>query len=100
MDDDNSYLVPCTLVPVGPRAWPYPPDARWAEPDIARAAEIMRHVYENRVEAQERGARARRDLATRHTLERTADFIVDRLDQIHGADVANALRAKPVVPPA
>jgi glycosyltransferase involved in cell wall biosynthesis len=88
MDEDNSYLVPYELVPVGAGADPYPADAVWADPDLTRAAALMRHVFEDRGEARKRGARARRDLMRRHSLERTADFIVERLDEVHGRTAA------------
>ena len=51
MNKTNGFLVPYKLVPVGPGNDPYPPEARWAEPDIQAAAELMRHVFGDREEA-------------------------------------------------
>jgi hypothetical protein len=45
----------------------------------------MRHVFENQDEARARGARARRDIVTRHGVERTAEFISRRLDEIRSS---------------
>jgi len=47
MTSENSLLIPYELVAVGPGAEPYPPDARWAEPDIHAAAQAMRAVFED-----------------------------------------------------
>lgn len=82
MDDENSYLVPYTLTGVPPGCDPYPQEARWAEPDLERAAALMRHVFEHRDEARERGDRARHDIATRYSRKRTAEFVMRRLDEI------------------
>lgn len=67
MTDENSYLVDHRWTTVGSGAHPYPPDARWAEPDISHAARLMREVFENQDEARRRGARARRDMEERHS---------------------------------
>ena len=48
MDDDNSLLVDCEVVPVRGTIPPYTvPGARWAEPSIDHAAELMRRVYDD-----------------------------------------------------
>jgi glycosyltransferase involved in cell wall biosynthesis len=82
MDEDNSYLVPYTLTSVPTGCDPYPAGARWADPDVDHAAAVMRHVFEKQDEARARGARARRDIVTRHGVERTAEFISRRLGEV------------------
>jgi glycosyltransferase involved in cell wall biosynthesis len=62
MTPENSYAIDCTLVPLGRKYGPYPPDALWAEPDIAHAAHLIRKVVEHRDEAAARGARAQADV--------------------------------------
>jgi glycosyltransferase involved in cell wall biosynthesis len=79
MDEHNSYLVPYSLTTVPTGCDPYPAGARWADPDVDRAAALMRHVFENRDEAQARGERARADIVSRHGVERTAEFVTSRL---------------------
>jgi glycosyltransferase involved in cell wall biosynthesis len=79
MDERNSYLVPYTLTTVPPGCDPYPAGARWADPDVDRAAALMRHVFENRDEARARGERARADIVTAHGVEHTAEFVITRL---------------------
>lgn len=80
MNDANSYLVPYTLQPIGPGSEPYPPEARWAEPDIAVAAALMREVYEKRGSAAAKGEQARTDLIRFHSAAARADFIKERVE--------------------
>jgi glycosyltransferase involved in cell wall biosynthesis/SAM-dependent methyltransferase len=82
MTDENSYLVAHTMSSVPAGVEPYPTDAHWAEPDLAHAADIMRHVYENPEEARERGVRAQRDIRERQSPERLGAFIGRRIAEI------------------
>ncbi len=82
MNEDNSFLCNYRLVPVGPGHTPYPAGARWAEPDTAHAAELMKRVYQNREEARERGARAQADIRKNHSPEVTARFLKERFEAI------------------
>jgi glycosyltransferase involved in cell wall biosynthesis len=82
MTDANSFLCGYRLRRVGPGAAPYPPDARWADPSIAEAAELMRFVCENPEEARRRGKRGRLDLCARHDPQIVAAFIKSRLSQL------------------
>ncbi|HEV8580090.1 MAG TPA: glycosyltransferase [Thermoanaerobaculia bacterium] len=65
-NESNSFLVPARLTEVGDGAAPYPPRSRWAEPDVAAAAERMARVYADRGGAAAVGARALADIATLH----------------------------------
>ncbi len=58
----NSYLVDWTPTLVGPDCEMYPPDGRWAEPDLDHAAELMRRVWERPDEARAKAQRARGDI--------------------------------------
>jgi glycosyltransferase involved in cell wall biosynthesis len=62
MNDNNSFLVPFeyTTVPQGVPA--YPAGARWAEPDVDVAAEVMRRLAADPTLGMDVGARARRDI--------------------------------------
>jgi glycosyltransferase involved in cell wall biosynthesis len=82
MDDENSYLVPHGTATVPENTLPYPAGAVWAEPDSGEAARLMRHVYENQVEARERGERGRQTILTNHSLDRTAAFLRERLARV------------------
>jgi len=65
-NESNSFPVPARLVEVGDGAPPYPPDTRWADPDVSAAAEQMTRVYTERDGAAAIGARARADIETLH----------------------------------
>jgi hypothetical protein len=47
MEGGRAFAVPYTLVPVNGfgRVFGNIPNARWAEPDVAKAAEILRHLH-------------------------------------------------------
>ena len=67
MTPDNSYLVDYKLVELV-RDWgPYKTGWTWAEPDVDHAVHLMREVYEQRSEAQARGARAANDIRSRYS---------------------------------
>jgi glycosyltransferase involved in cell wall biosynthesis len=83
MDGDNSYLVPFAPTQVPSGCSPYPAGALWADPDLDEAAALLRHVYEQQLEATERGSRARNDILTRHTVRRTGEFIACRFAEIY-----------------
>jgi glycosyltransferase involved in cell wall biosynthesis len=59
MNESNSYPVRYREVETHLHDGPFPRGSRWAEPDVAHAAELMRLVYENRDESAARGTRGR-----------------------------------------
>jgi glycosyltransferase involved in cell wall biosynthesis len=69
MTDDNAVLVPYRLVPVGVGHWPYPMTAKWASPDEAFAGRALRDLWFHQGHRGRLGARAARDLATKHSVE-------------------------------
>lgn len=69
MTDDNAVLVPYRLVPVGVGHWPYPMTAKWASPDEAFAGRALRDLWFHQGRRDRLGARAARDLATKHGVE-------------------------------
>jgi len=82
MTDANSFLCGYELREVGPRSSPYPADARWADPDLDEAAQLMRFVYEHPDEARRRGQQARSDLNNAHNPRVAGKFIKGRLSQL------------------
>ncbi len=82
MSDDTAYLVRYRLEPIPEGVDPYPAAGEWAEPDVEHAAGLMRHVYEHREEALEKGRRAREDLLQRHSVTVRAELIGRRLAEI------------------
>jgi SAM-dependent methyltransferase/glycosyltransferase involved in cell wall biosynthesis len=80
MTADTSYLVPWApgKVPIG--CSPYRAGARWAEPDLDAAAQIMRKVYNNPLLAAEIGRRAKPHVLADHGLDTRASFVLERFD--------------------
>ena len=58
MNDDVAFLVDATPVVIGEGVDPYPPDARWADPDVEHAARLMRQVFTDRAASTRVGRRA------------------------------------------
>jgi glycosyltransferase involved in cell wall biosynthesis len=79
MTAENSYLVRCERVPCTEDAPPYRKGSIWGEPDVNHAAEQMRRVYENRSEAQAKGARAKQELKELLSLDAYARRVSERL---------------------
>ncbi|HEX8049994.1 MAG TPA: methyltransferase domain-containing protein, partial [Solirubrobacterales bacterium] len=96
MTEENSYLVPYELTAIGPDANPYPADKEWAEPDVERAAALMREVYENPEEAAARGRRAAADIRRNHSPQAAAEAIKARIE--HGRRGRLAGRFQPPSP--
>jgi glycosyltransferase involved in cell wall biosynthesis len=82
MDDDNSFLVPFvyTEVPKGTPA--YPAGLRWADPDVAEAADLMRRLAADPAVGVRIGARARRDILERWTVDRVGSLMRARLQEV------------------
>jgi glycosyltransferase involved in cell wall biosynthesis len=82
MNDESTYLVDCKLVPVGDGAYPYAPDAVWAEPDVEHAAALMRHVFSDQQQARKRGQLARRQVLERHAPAVAGEIMERRLELV------------------
>ncbi len=86
MDDDNSLLVDCEVVPVRGSVPPYTiPGARWAEPNVAQAAGLMRRVYDDPPFRAALGLRARRDAERSMSAEAAGRRFAGRVAEIHRA---------------
>jgi glycosyltransferase involved in cell wall biosynthesis len=84
MHTGNAFLVPYRLVKIGPGCDPYPASARWADPHLDVASALLREVFDDRREAAARALRAREEMATRHSVQRSARFVANRLAAIRG----------------
>jgi len=80
MREDTAYLVDYDLVPVGPGNDPYPPDSRWAQPNLDHAAALMRRVVERPGEARERGRRAAASVRTAFSVETRSAALARMID--------------------
>jgi glycosyltransferase involved in cell wall biosynthesis len=95
MDEENSFLVRHTLTELSEDVGPYPAGSSWADPDLAHAAELMRRVVEQPDEARARAERGRSTIADRHALERTAEFLDQRVPLLYVRGHERGLVAKP-----
>jgi len=86
LKEDNSYLLDYQLTPVGGMTWSpyYRSDQYWCEPNMKQAIDTMRHVYNNRDEAKEKGQRAREYVTENFSWDKVGDIIVERLQAIDG----------------
>jgi hypothetical protein len=74
--------VDCEPVEVGFGHSPYAASDHWAEPNLDQAAELMRHVFENRGEALDRAAQAAAEIRSEHSPEAVAGRMDERLTQV------------------
>ena len=80
MNDENSCLVDCELVPVGKGEYLYDDEPfHWAQPDVDQAADCMRHLVDD-ADFRRRIAQAgQQTIRTRFTRAATAALIRERL---------------------
>jgi glycosyltransferase involved in cell wall biosynthesis len=79
MTSENSYLAKYKLIEIDRDYHPYLKGFVWADPDLDHAAELMRHVYENREEAKNIGRKAREDVLRLLHPRIVGDLIKQRL---------------------
>jgi glycosyltransferase involved in cell wall biosynthesis/GT2 family glycosyltransferase len=80
-NESNSFPVPARIVEIGDDAPPYPSHSRWADPDVAAAAEQMARVYADPSGAAAVGARARADIEALHGPSARGPLLRRLLDQ-------------------
>lgn len=78
MDADNCGLIPCRLIPVGSDPI-YPATAKWADPDMDSATDLLREAFANRERTIAMGLRARDHALETFSVARAADWIMSRL---------------------
>ena len=83
MNASNSVLVPYDLVSVGEDAYPYQSDSFWAQPDISFAANALRELSDDSERRMRIGNKARQDVTSEFTMEKTSDFVLTRVKQLH-----------------
>jgi glycosyltransferase involved in cell wall biosynthesis len=82
MSDETAYLVDYRLVPVGRNAYLHGEGAQWAEPDVAHAAQLMRHVFSERKEAVARAQAGQRLLNLRHSTAAVSENFRRRIHEL------------------
>src|SRR5262249_50473768 len=61
----------------------------WAEPDRDALTATLRHIYENRAEAEAVGRRAAEDIAAKHTWVHAAQAVAERLEALTSGGMPN-----------
>ena len=85
MNANNAYPLRVErLVPAEAKC-PYYKGFKWAQPCYEDLRRLMRHVYEHRAEAREKGARASLDAHANWTWDRSGARILERLRTIGSA---------------
>ncbi|HXP89748.1 MAG TPA: glycosyltransferase [Fibrobacteria bacterium] len=102
LNEDNAWLAsPRDLVPVGENACrenPYlSPDHRWADPDPAEVAQLLRRAASNIVERERKGIQARFEATTRWNPENTSSTIAARGRALLGLPEPASTRTFPPV---
>ena len=92
MTTENSCLVDYQLVPVGEGEYLHHASQRWAEPNVAHAAEQMRRVVEDSEFAARIGAQAALDIRDRLSPQETAQRIIHRLEGLACSGLADTAR--------
>ena len=85
MNDENSFLVDCDVVPVSDDAvdeLPHFCGHCWAEPSVTHLRQQLRRVYEERTEGKMRGGAARQTVAERYVRARVGRLILDRWSRL------------------
>jgi glycosyltransferase involved in cell wall biosynthesis len=88
MRPTNSYLVPYEMTNVGPGCEHYPPEARWAEPDVSSAAAALREIAGDVGVARERGLTAQADVRTLLAPERIGRLMLRRFEALRSDPAA------------
>jgi glycosyltransferase involved in cell wall biosynthesis len=83
MDDANSCLVDCVLVPIRKGEYLYDDDRfRWAEPDVGQAANWMTRLADDAEFRTRIAERGRNDIRTRFTYANAAALMRRRLSEL------------------
>ena len=85
MDGTNSFPVPFELTKIGHGSEPYSDDGMWAQPDLSKAADYMRNVFENRKEGALVGEMAARSVESLYNSEKIGNQISLRLTEIYNS---------------
>jgi hypothetical protein len=82
MTEENSLLVRCRLVPVGPDEYPSGEGQVWAEPDIGHAIKLLEGVIADTERARGIAARGRRDIRLGHGYRAVGGRILARVQEL------------------
>ncbi|MDO9352328.1 MAG: glycosyltransferase family 4 protein [Solirubrobacteraceae bacterium] len=82
MDSRSAVLIDAPLIPIGEDGGPYPPESRWADPDLGQAAEAMRLLARDPALRERLGAAGKADLAARFSAQAAGETMAAALRQL------------------
>lgn len=80
LDDTAGWPIAYRMTAVGPGAAPYPPDGRWADPDLHAAARAMREVADDPTRAARLGLAARERILRTRPMSAAEAWVRERLE--------------------
>jgi glycosyltransferase involved in cell wall biosynthesis len=92
--DGVGWRIPYTMTDVGPGWPPYPPESRWADPDLAATVSALRAVADDPAEAARRGAAGRAHILATRSMATATDWVRERVTAAY-----QSWRADNVPPP-
>ncbi len=92
-DDSVARMVRCTETTVGRGALPYPPDGRWADPDLDDLADALRWIVEQPAEAAAMAERGRAKVAAQHSLATSGTAMAARVAHLRARHASSSVRA-------
>ncbi len=75
MDNLTAFPIPYVLVPIGAEGFPYPADAKWADPDVDAAAIAIRSVLNGGIDVTKRAEAGRQRVLEHFSRERFEAFL-------------------------
>lgn len=83
LDNTTSYLINYKIVPAirGTQYWHYDRRATIAQPDKEHLKKLMRHVYNNRKEAEQKATKARDTIISRYSWKRIAEQVTEVIEK-------------------
>lgn len=79
MNEENSFVVPYTMVDVPDNARPYRRGSKWAEPDVEVAARYMREIYNEPQKASVKASLGSKTIQKLYSKERVAELANEAL---------------------
>ncbi len=84
MNDSNAYLLDYTLKEISAidAGFEFYQGHQWAEPSVSHLRQLMRHVFENRKEARDKGEAAREHVRVHFGRQKVTRVLKDKLETL------------------
>ena len=82
MNAGNSYLLKYRLVPIKHTAGPYKKGAMWADPDVDHLRSLMRHVFANRTDREQKATAAAKTIRKDYSSVQAGRRMQARFDEL------------------